>query len=230
MKKTRIIAFAITLSMAFTLAACNNGNPANNTPTQPSPSESSQAPNPASTPSESPQVSDATTSIVAPSISNLLIIDEFEPIEENALVYLGMLRLDAWDTLLAHISQDDVQGGNAFYSSIDDGYHNEHEFEGFSYNTDKNDALYIVSASLERYQPASGLRFGDTFARVIELYGSGYIEYTEDGSGFSKYEYKIGNHFFSVSFVDGSAYAWRVSSYSEQVYRDAQIDNIKPGD
>jgi hypothetical protein len=159
-----------------------------------------------------------------------LIIDEFEPVEGNALVYLGMLRLDAWDSLMAHISQDDVQGGNAFYSSIDDGYHNTHEFEGFAYNTDKNDALYVVSVSLERYQPTSGLRFGDTFVRVIELYGSDYTEYTEDGSGFSKYEYIISDHFFSVSFVDGTAYEWRVSSYSEQTFRDAFIDNIRPGD
>ena len=161
--------------------------------------------------------------------SDLLIIDEFEPIEGNALVFLGMLRLDAWDSLMAHISQDDVQGGNTFYSSIDDDYHNAHEFEGFSYNTDKNDALYIVTVNLERYQPTSGLRLGDTFARVIELYGSDYTEYTEDGSGFSKYEYIIGNHFFTVSFVDGTAYAWRVSSHSEQALRDAFIDNIRPG-
>jgi len=169
-------------------------------------------------------------SVVTPIVSDLLIIDELEPFEGNALLYLGMRRGDAWNILIANIGIDDVQGGNAFYSSIDDGYHNAHEFEGFSYNTDKNDALYIVTVSLERYQPTSGLRLGATFAQVIELYGSVYTEYTEDESGFSKYEYIIGDHFFSVSFVDGTAYAWRVSNHSEQAFRDAFIDNTSPTD
>jgi len=163
-------------------------------------------------------------------ISDFLIINEFDPTEGNALLHLGMLRDDAWNVLMEYIGIDYVVGGNAFYSSIDEGYHNTHEFDGFAYDTDKNDLLYTVSVSLERFLPTSSLRFGDTFTCVIELYGSDFAEYAEDGSGFSKYEYAIGNHFFAVFFVDGTAYTWRVSSLSEQTMRDAIIDNIEPGD
>ena len=232
----RLIIPALILALGFSANACdvktNGESDDDEITTTPAtiPTDSPDLDDTIQSADETPptQGGDITETPETPPAISLLIIDEIEPVEGSALLFLGMQKDEAWDTLLSCIGADDIEGGNEFYSSIDDGYHNTHEFKGFIYDTDKNDLLYLVSVNLNNYQPKSGLVFGDTMESVVELYGDDFTEYTEDESGYTKYEYAFGEHFFTVSFVDGTAYAWRVSSLGEQAFLDAFIDNIEP--
>ena len=171
-----------------------------------------------------------------PTCSEIIIIDELDPIKGYALLSLGMPGDEAWEALIDNLGIEASEGGNAFYSSIDDdgredcGYHRYHAFSGFDYLTDINNKVYHVGFGfLGLFQSKEGLRISDTPERVIELYGSDYTEYTEEVKyGDLIWEYAFGNHYFSISFSEGKVFGWSVSLYSEQTFRDSITDSVRP--
>lgn len=87
----------------------------------------------------------------------------------------------------------------------------------FQFLFDKQtDKLYCINISGDKItdlsSTQSGLKLGDIFNQMVQLYGDVYSVYeTEDGS--SIYEYKIGNHYFYVEFLFGVVYCWGISEY-----------------
>ncbi len=85
--------------------------------------------------------------------------------------------------------------------------------EGFGFGFDQNKLIGIGLLTASNTPTASGLNFGDSYEKMVEIYGTDYTEKVI-GPDASRYEYKIGNHYFRVRIYKGGVNLWGLSTES----------------
>lgn len=205
-EKTTIISGIILLSIIMCLSGCSEILPSENDNT---PSKSVSATAEPSPDIHSPSADNMPTQSVLPSteeITNapshaLIVVYEVTEGEEGTF-YLGQSSSEVRKILKdmdIHIKFDTDVTINA---------------DGFGFEFDKQNRLIgfgLVTAS--NTPTASGLDFGDTYEKMIEIYGTEYIEEVI-GPDASRYEYKIGSHYFYVRIYNGRVNLWELSTES----------------
>lgn len=141
---------------------------------------------------------------------------------KNGLFYLGMTRDDVTAVLkdnginnydMTEITNDEEawDWGNYVINVLI-------YSDNFQFFFDKqNYLLYRINISGDNVEDLSsaqsGLKLGDAFDEMLQLYGNSYKVYETDDSGIM-YEYKLGNHYFQVCFLFDVVFSWGISEYA----------------
>ena len=158
-------------------------------------------------------------SVITSALSDLLIIDEFDPFNSGgAVLNLGMSFSGIFDRVLETGHLDiDTSWGTDFESSIDNGTHHTWDSNLAGATADKDNITYILLV-IEGSSKA-GLRHGDPIERVIELYGDADNTYTYDEIT-TLLEWDMRGYFFRVEMSEGYVRLWGVSVYSQEFFNN----------
>ena len=166
-------------------------------------------------PSQSPETNQPSAPVQAPENDITLSETPRTPVlvneqdDEKGLICLGL----PYDDLILILEQNGIS-----YQKMED--FNSYVVE-FRWNNSDFLILFeaenlVVGIEVGGRKPVQvtstqkGLNIGDTYDKMVELYGNDYVVVYVEDKQYHVYEYKIGDHYFQVWFQSDVISSWRI--------------------